>query len=113
MASRLPVTDFCAFSAGGVFDEIGISISLVSGECPTYASPSDLLTSCKEFRDCKTVFLPMMLPHPQAVRGVVQHRPSHRSNYQIPLTKESSLTSFPHLDLHFIVVLFAVTSVSI
>ncbi|MGB6384278.1 MAG: hypothetical protein WBD25_21820 [Terriglobales bacterium] len=46
----------------------------------------------------------MMLPHPLSLRGVVQHRPSHRSNYHIPLTKELSQASLFHLALRVITI---------
>ena len=78
---RLPVADFGALSVGGVFDEIDISASLAEGECQFVLRLPDPLTSVSALGSCGYASFSMMLPQPRSLRGTVQRRPSHRSNY--------------------------------
>src|SRR5258708_27893893 len=85
---RLPVADFGALSLVGVFDEIDISVLCrwLKGECHFVLRLPDPLTSAIGVRQLQICVLlhdaaTTMLPQPRSLRGIVQRRPSHRSNY--------------------------------
>ena len=85
---RLPVADFDALSLVGVFDEIDISVLCrwLKGECHFALRLPDPLTSAIGLRQLQIRVLlhdaaTTMLPQPRSLRGIVQRRPSHRSNY--------------------------------
>src|SRR5437667_6389898 len=85
--ARLPVADFGALSGDGVFDEIDISASLAKrgvSVCAATAGSTNFRYRPKAIADTRPsprCCHNMMLPQSRSLRGIVQRRPSHQSNY--------------------------------
>jgi hypothetical protein len=79
---RLPVADFGALSVGGVFDEVDILVSLAKkGSVSLCCDCRIRQLQVSALGSCGYASFSMMLPQPRSLRGTVQRRPSHRSNY--------------------------------